>query len=485
MYATFKFDTEDVYFPPEYRIDDIPGWLAEIMTAHGIRGTFCTFGEKARSMKDRGREDVLTAMLEHDLVSHQQGNVRPLIPEILQDKGWTDGVEAMRAYEDKVTEDFRYAFGREPVGLSRHNLYWAPQHVAVAGERGQPYMTGIIGVEDHDQPNWYAGTLILPSASTVGFGGFDHIYSNDAAFERRFKQLGPFIADCAERGSEYVSLFACHPVQVMAHGWVEEYCLVSGLTRTPRELGWVYAVKTPEQEALAKANFARLVKYISEHPDIEVVGIAEAARAFSTQPADIRRDELTAYAEQVERAGKPVLHSTFSPAEMMCGLADSLVHAGEHGDVPYAVDRRDVLGPRCRPIVGVETDAVTHDELAGLCRQVVESVSSEGCLPANVHTAGARVGLGQLLVLAARSYLALARYEKYEKLRVARTPRYPDAALKVDAWVQRSIGEHWAYALDFSCEKIAEQARLQTWTLKPAWLRPPRGTIRSEGRIQI
>ena len=53
MLATLKFDTEDIYYPPEFRIDDIPGWLAEVMTDVGVTGTFCTFGEKARSMKDR------------------------------------------------------------------------------------------------------------------------------------------------------------------------------------------------------------------------------------------------------------------------------------------------------------------------------------------------------------------------------------------------------------------------------------------------
>ena len=36
---------------------------------------------------------------------------------------------------------------------------------------------------------------------------------------------------------------------------------------------------------------------------------------------------------------------------------------------------------------------------------------------------------------------------------------------------------------EFSCDKIAEHARLQTWTLKPAWLRPPRGASLPEGRI--
>ena len=287
MYATFKFDTEDIYYPPEYRIDDIPGWLAEIMTDVGVRGSFCVFGEKARTLKDRGRKDVLKAMAGHDLVSHQQGNCRPLIPEILQDKEWTDGVEAMRQYEDKVAEDFRRAFGRDPVGLSRHNLYWASQHVAVAGERGMPYMTGIIGVPGSEQPTWYAGSLMLPSASTPGFGGFDQIYSCDAAFEARLKQMGEYIRGCVERGVEYVSLFGCHPVQVMARGWIEEYCLASGLTRTPEQLGWRYAVKSPQDEARAKANFRRLVQYMKDHPDLEMVGVEEAARLFSTQPSHI------------------------------------------------------------------------------------------------------------------------------------------------------------------------------------------------------
>ena len=483
MYATLKFDTEDVYFPPKYRIDDIPGWLAEIMTEVGIRGTFCTFGEKARSMKDRGRDDVIQAMAGHDIVSHLQGNVRPLIPEILEQKGWLDGVQAMREYEDKAWEDLRYGFGSDPVGMSRHNLYWAPQHVAVAGERGVPYMSGIVGVEGYEQPNWYAGALNIPSACTAGFGGFDRIYSCDAAFEPRLRQMDEYVGACLERGVEYVSLFGCHPVQVMARGWVEEYVLASGLTRSPEQLGWLYAVKTPQEEEIAKANFRRLCQYIKDHPDIELVGVAEAARLFSAQPTHINRDELTGYAEQLQRAGKPVLHSTFSPAELLCGFAESLVNTDAHGDVPHEVRRRDVLGPRTLPIVGLEAYSVTHAELVDLCRQTLEHVTREGCLPANVHTADARVGAGQLAVLAGRSYLALARYEKYDTLRVARAMRYPEVALEVDAFVQRSVGEHWPYRPEMSCEKLAEQARLQTWTLKPAWLRPPHGRPVSQGRI--
>ncbi|MHC4716539.1 MAG: hypothetical protein ACYS5V_06190 [Planctomycetota bacterium] len=483
MYATLKFDTEDVYYPPDYRIDDIPGWLAEIMTDVGVRGTFIVFAEKARSMLDRGRTDVLEAMAAHDIASHQMGNVRPLIPEILADKGWADGVQAMREYEDRVAEELRAAFGCDPVAISRHNLYFGPQHVAVGGERGLPYAYGITGVEGTETPTWYAGTLTLPSATTPGFAGFDEIYSCDDAFRTRMKQLDEYLAACAERGVEFVSLFGCHPVKVMARGWIEHYCLVGGLTRTPAELGWRYGVKSQAHEARAKANFRRLCEYLRDHPYLDVVGTAEAARLFSTQPEDITCDELMAYADQLAESGKIVLNRTFSPAELVTGLAESLARAGADGGPPEAVPRRNVLGPTTRGVLGREADSLTHDELVDLCRQLLQAVESDGHLPANVHTAENRVGIAQLAMAAARGYATAARYEKYERIRVPEVPRYPDAAWPLDAFIQRQIGEHWAYALDFSVDKMAEQARLQTWTLKPAWLNPPRGRMICEGRM--
>jgi len=39
--------------------------------------------------------------------------------------------------------------------------------------------------------------------------------------------------------------------------------------------------------------------------------------------------------------------------------------------------------------------------------------------------------------------------------------------------------------LDYSCDKMAEQARLQTWTMKPAWLKPPQGPVFEGERILL
>ena len=480
MYAVLCFDVEDVYYPPEYHIDDIPGWMAEIMTDCGIRGTFNVMGEKARSLRERRRWDVIEQMAKHSVASHGQGNIHPLIPEILQDKGWDEGVEAMRRYEGSVTQEHLETFDREPVGLSKHNLYFGPQHVAVAGERGIPYMYNVVRIQEYDQPTWYAGTLTVFMDMAIGL---DTIYSRDEIFEDRLRKIDQFLRDRIGRGSEYVTIFSGHPVRMMTRGWQEGHCLASGMTRTPQEIGWLYGVKSKEEEARAKANFRRFMEYLRDHPDVEVVGIEEAARLFSTQPPSIRRDVLTLYAEAFERVRKPIFHSTFSPAELVCGFAESLIYAEEHGDLPSEVQRRDVLGPKSRPTVGIERDTVTHEQVIMLCRQVVEHVSEEGSLPANLHLAGARVGIGQFALVAARSYLAQARYEKYEKLRVQMTPRYPDAAFEVDAWIRRAIGEHWAMPLDFTCDRMAEHARLQTWTMKPAWLRPPQGSVPDGERI--
>ena len=95
MYAMIVFDTEDIYFPPEFKIDDVAGWLAQTMTDVGITGTFFVMGEKVESMMKRGRTDVLEALAKHDLASHQQGNRFPLLPQVVEGKSWDEGMEAV------------------------------------------------------------------------------------------------------------------------------------------------------------------------------------------------------------------------------------------------------------------------------------------------------------------------------------------------------------------------------------------------------
>ena len=238
-------------------------------------------------------------------------------------------------------------------------------------------------------------------------------------------------------------------------------------------------------EAIAQANFRRLCQAIKALSGVQVVGAAEAAKLFASQPKTIYRDELAAYGERLEQAGGPVLHATFSPAEMVVAFAESLLQAQRQGELPYETLRRDVLGPKTRPVTGRQVDRVTHDQVIAMCRELSEHVAAGGHLPGNLHVNGLLLGLGQFAVVAGRSYAALASYEKYTCLRVLDTPRYPPEAMRIDTWIRHCVQEHRSYGPDFTCERLAEHARLQAWTIKPAWLRPPRGPARDEARISV
>ncbi|MEW6749371.1 MAG: hypothetical protein AB1505_00135 [Candidatus Latescibacterota bacterium] len=477
MYAILAFDTEDIYFPPEDHIDDIPGWLAQIMTEVGLTGTFFVMGEKAEELLARGRQDVLERMQPHDIASHQQGNRYPLLPQVVEGKTWEEGVAAVRQYEAWVTEQHLRAFGKQPIGLSRHNCYFAPQHIAVAGEGGLPYMYTVTQIPGSRQPLWFANAVTFPSEGPNTFAGFDRIFSRDEVFEAHLARLQTFIGERLQCGDEWVLVFGCHPVQVMAREWLEHYTLGSGRARTPQELGWHYRAKPREEEARAQANFRRLCQLLKDHPDVEVVGMSEAARRFSTQPERVDRDALVSWAGDVLEKRQIPFHSTFSPAELVHAMAESLAHCEASGDLPEQVVRHSPLGPTTRPVVAREVVSVTRAELVAACRQVVGEVERRGHLPANVEVPGGRLGIGQATLLLSRSYLAQARYDRYDRLSVSTGPRYPLLAYELDAWVRRHIGDHWALPLDFSCESLAGHARLQTWTLKPAWLRPPQGPV--------
>lgn len=480
MYAILAFDTEDLYYPPQFGIDEIPAWLGRIMAEVGLTGTFFVMGEKAESMRRRGRQDLLDAMRPHDIASHQQGNRYPLLPQVVEGLGWADGVAALGRYEDWVTEQHLQAFGRQPVGLSRHNCYFAPQHVGLAGQRGLPYMYMVCQIPGSVQPLWYAGGLTFPSDDANTYAGFDRIFSRDDQFAAKLEGLQAFVADRLAKGQEWILVFGCHPVQVLARDWLEHHTLGSGVARTPQQVGWLYRVKPRDEEARAQANFRRLCEWLAACDGLEVVGIAEAARLFGAQPERIGRDALIAYARQLCADDRIDFHPTFSPAELVYGIAASLAAAGDAGDLPEEVERRTVLGPTARPAISAHAAPLSRAQLVALCRELVAAAERDGCLPANLPAGQGLLGIGQLALVLARAYLAQARYDRYESLSVAAAPRYPEVAHDLDAWVRRNIGDHWAMPLDFSCEALAEQARLQTWSMEPAWLRPPQGPV--EGR---
>jgi hypothetical protein len=112
MLLVVNFDVEDYTTPASEGIDDIPKWLAEIMSEEGVTGTFNVIGEKARSLEKRGRRDVIEAMAKHDIGSHTNfGSIHPTVTEELEKADWDGGVRHMLDQETAGFKDLERIFG--------------------------------------------------------------------------------------------------------------------------------------------------------------------------------------------------------------------------------------------------------------------------------------------------------------------------------------------------------------------------------------
>src|SRR5690242_21329348 len=109
MYVTALMDVEDLVAPES---DDVARDCAEILLEEGVPVTFCVVGEKARLLLQRGREDVIAAMKQHDIGLHTDfHSVHPTIAEAMAVRDWKEGVAEAIRREKPGVESIEQVFG--------------------------------------------------------------------------------------------------------------------------------------------------------------------------------------------------------------------------------------------------------------------------------------------------------------------------------------------------------------------------------------
>jgi len=487
MYVTLHFDVEDTLYPAEARTDDAPGWIAQTLSTAGLRGTFHVIGDKARAMAERRRLDVLASMAEHDIAIHTDSNNHPVVPEIVEQCGWDDGVEKLVDYERRAGESLRKAFWKPPVATSRHAVFTSPQSHGAAARMGLPYVYSWAHVPGHPGPVWYAGALSFPThcgagdavTSYLSFGP-EAAFSHHDAFDERMERLRAELDRHIAAGVECLSLFVAHPVRILVKGWTEDELFANGRNRSLADLGYAYEVRTPAEVEKAQEAFGRLCDYLRGRDDIEVIGIGRAAELFARVPDAVSRDTLLGYCRAAENATHPRLHAIFSPAELLAAFAEALVEGETRGALPRACRRRDVLGPVEKPVLVPEKPFVSRQELLGLCRELLGHVEQTGHLPADLALGDARIGLGSLHAACVTAFGLACAGHQVSRLRLERVPRYPAVAAELDramGWIE----ECGFLGPDFSADKLRLHARLEAWSLKPAHSRLPSGPALEAG----
>ena len=258
------FDVEDYTSPESVGMDDIPKWLAEIMTEEDVTGTFFVIGEKARMLEKRDRRDVIEAMAMHDIGSHTNyGSIHPTVTEILENATWTEGKNVMLRNETAGFDDLERIFGQRPVNLARHGGSYGPQLTGALSEMNAGYVYSPISLPGHNAV-WFCNALNFHGEGSYGF--FDDAYYRDDLFNPMLEALDSIIPTSIE-DIDMMAFFANHPSKVRSiQFWDFNY--YKGANPGPDD--W----ETPELRPLetmqtAQKNFRRLIQYLKSRDDIE------------------------------------------------------------------------------------------------------------------------------------------------------------------------------------------------------------------------
>jgi hypothetical protein len=460
-YVTVVFDVEDYVSPESDSVDEIPLWLAETMTEVGVTGTFFVIGEKARSLEERGRQDVIEAMASHDIGSHTNlGSIHPTVTEILEYADWDQGVQTMLENESLGVEELERIFGVPVSTLARHGGSYGPQLVYALGQMGKGYVYSPVQLPGKHAV-WFCNTLNFHG----DYGGFDDVYYKDELFNPVFDTLKKnFLSDI--EGVDMISFFACHPTKVRAEQfWDFNYYEGANPERDSLKPP---ALRPAESMVTARKNFKRLMQFLKDQESIEVVTISDLMERFSYQPDFINKKDLLRIAEKIGSANQVVYDDVYSPSEIFAALAQSLQEYGQNGKLPAKLQREAPLGPMQMPPEKPEVSSVSREQLFELAEASRDIIHNQGHLPSKLMVGEASIGTGSLIQVFSTAYLDISEKKQRDSYEVISFDAYPKEYAETIISEVESY-KHWiVHRTDLDMSHLAEMTRMQLWTLKPA-----------------
>jgi len=455
-YVTVVFDVEDYISPVEDSVDEIPLWLAETMTEVGVTGTFFVIGEKARSLEERGRQDVIQAMAAHDIGSHTNlGSIHPTVTEILEYSDWDQGVLAMLDNESVGFDELERIFEVPVSTLARHGGSYGPQLVYALGQIYSPVqLPGKHAV-------WFCNTLNFHG----DYGGFDDVYYKDELFNPVFDTLKKNFSSDIE-GLDMISFFACHPTKVRAEQFWD-FNFYEG-ANPERDSLRPPALRPAESMVTARKNFKRLMQFLKDQEGIEVVTISELMEKFSYQPDFIMKKDLLRIADKICSSKQVVYDDIYSPSEVFSGLTQSLQEYNQNGKMPAKLPRESPLGPMAMPPEKSGVSSVSTEQVYELAAASWDIIRNQGHLPSMLMVGEGSIGTGSLMQLFSSAYLDLAGKQQRDNYEVLPFDAYPREYAETIISEVESY-KHWiVHRTDLEMSHLADMTRMQLWTLKPA-----------------
>ncbi len=469
VYVTLWFDTEDYVLPQS---DDAAKRLAEMLTRLGVRATFKVVGEKARTLEQRGRQDVIAALKKHEIGYHSNTHSQqPTIAVYLQHTGWEDGAAEFYRREVQGVRDIERIFGVTPSCYGQPGSAWASQTYPALKQMGiGMYLDEGSHVGIDDQPFYYGGMLnVFKMRSTVArmeLKGGESLVQGKAKFQAAYDKLRAV-------GGGTISIYY-HPCE-----WVHtEFWDGVNFRRgaNPPRSEWKLPGARPAAETeKAFSDFEEYVKFVKTQTGVRFVTANDLMKLY-TDPALTRsfnRAEILSLAQaaQKEVTFQRLGSFTLSGSDVFSLLNEAMLAHLEKNEMPSAVKLTPLYGParqfdlsagRTKPA------SLTWPAFAGAVRDVASFTRAHKRMPDAVWFGVDSLSPQDYLATLASVIEQLIGSGKHPDQISVREGRFT-----ADQYVAEDSPRLWGWVIfpeGFRAPKIMELARLQAWTLKPAML---------------
>jgi len=457
------FDVEDYTSPESVGMDDIPMRLAEIMTEEEVTGTFFVIGEKARSLRDRGRADVIDAMSKHDIGLHTNfGSIHPTITEILEDKSWEEGIKIMKENEYQGFDDLQEIFGKEVIPFARHGGSYGTQLIAALGQIGANYVYSPIGLPGHNA-TWFCNTLNI-----YGVGDYyiyDDVFSNDQKFDSLQSVFGQKFPELID-GLDVVSFFAGHPSKMRS---VQFWDINYYYGANPDSTEWVTPELRPEESMeTVYRNFRKLLQFLKTLDYVELTTYSEIIKEFSNQRDQITRDELTEVAQMLLEGKQMVFLDHYSWAEIFYALSFSLSNTNKNEEMPVVINLTRPYGPMQTPDENSNVAELTAEKIRELAFNATEYINEKNHLPDRLSVDNLHLGTRSLLGLFSQYYIDVLSQENPSSISLVPIAGFPEENVNMILNEVKGCKDWPVHRNDLDMTEIIAATKRQLWTLKPA-----------------
>jgi Polysaccharide deacetylase len=469
IYVTLWFDTEDYVLPQS---DDAARRVAEVLTRSDVKATFKVVGEKARTLDQRGRQDVIDALKKHEIGYHSNTHSQhPTIAVYLQNAGWEDGSSEFYRRELQGVKDIQRIFGVTPTCYGQPGAAWAPQTYPALKQMGIPmYLDEGSHVGLDDQPFYYCGMFnvfrMRSNVARMDLRGEGNLEQGKAKFQKAYDSL-------LAQGGGTISIYY-HPCEFIHTEFWDGVNFARG--KNPPRSEWKLPGMKPKAEIeKAFSDFEQYVNFIKSRPGVRFVTASELMGLYADRglTRDFKRAELLVLAEAIQKeiSFQKLDEVALSAADIFWLLTEVISHYIEKSETPASVKLVSLYGPSrpFNPASGrTRPTEFSWRDFSDAVRDTAVYCRNYKRIPDEIW-----IGADNIPPL---DYLAMLASVAEEVIKAGKRPdrvTVRSGKLATEKNVAEDSLELWGWIIfpqGFHAPKIMELARLQAWTLKPALL---------------